>query len=114
MQTLRPTETERPAVTPRTYEQAIWSRDGRHCRWCDRRVHPATSRRVPHGIVYRLARHVAELEWDVRGALLLCAACHARVTGQVTDLWRVVGTQHFLCNGRRVIDATARVAFELA
>jgi hypothetical protein len=86
--------------------KAVDKRDGPICRCCGVRVVATlelqANRREHHHIVRR--RKVAALMTDARNVLVLCQACHEKIT---RNLWHIVGTAKamFALEGKRYLDA---------
>lgn len=91
----------------------VWKRDGGCCRWCHREVRKCLelvpTRGECHHVVPRVNR---QTRWDPRAALLLCAACHERLTGKVNEKCVIVATHVFKVNGIEYPDASKRVRFK--
>lgn len=75
------------------WRRLVRERDEYHCRWCRRRV-VVTIELVPDRAEchHLIRRDVEAVRWDVRNGLLLCLACHQRVTGKVQEKFLVVAT----------------------
>lgn len=78
---------ERPIrkLNERTFKIAVWTRDKYLCRCCARRVIKTVARVPERGEVNHIHGRVGALRFEVRSALLLCLACHEKVTGRVNQ-----------------------------
>ena len=95
------------------WRKAVWARDGGHCRWCQREVRKCLdlvpTRGECHHVVPRANKAT---RWDPRAALLLCAACHQRITGKVKEKCVIVASSVFKVDGVEYPDASKRVRFK--
>jgi hypothetical protein len=68
------------------WKKAVWSRDGRRCRWCRRFVLKTLALVPLRGECHHVnGRVVKAIRWDRRNGALFCGACHERLTGKVAE-----------------------------
>ena len=89
-----------------TFRAAVWTRDRSRCRCCGRLVSRRLARVPERGEVHHLHSRIGARRRDVRTAVLVCLACHERVTGKVDERWAITGTAWFEEDGQPWIDAT--------
>lgn len=95
------------------WKKAVWTRDRGHCRWCRRVCRQCLDLAADRGEVHHVSgRVVRALRWDRRNGLLLCAACHERVTGRVAEKVLMHSRHTFTVDGVRYLDADRPVHFK--
>ncbi len=96
------------------WRKELWARDKGHCRWCKRKV-VKTLELLPergerHHVVPRENRVT---RWDARAALLVCLACHQRLTGKVGgERFVVVASKTFTVDGVQYPDCRKPVIYK--
>jgi hypothetical protein len=90
-----------------------WIRDHGCCRWCKRKVAKTLSLVPERGEVHHVSgRVVKEIRWDRRNGLLVCAACHERLTGKVAEKFVLIPTRTFTVEGVAYANADFAVRFK--
>lgn len=91
----------------------VWKLDGGCCRWCKRKVQRVMDlipeRAEFHHVSGRIVRAI---RWDVRNLILLCAACHERITGKVAEKFLIFSKHTFVVDGIAYINARKRVGYQ--
>ncbi len=108
---------ERPILklNERTFKIAVWARDKYLCRHCERKVIKTVARVPERGEVNHIHGRIGALRFEVRAALLLCLACHERVTGRVNaHRLQIVPTATFTIEQGTFTDATFAVDWRTA
>jgi hypothetical protein len=98
-------------VTAKDFKHAVWTRDKNRCRCCGRKVLKTISRVPERGEVHHVHGRTGDLRFEANTALLLCLACHERVTGKVNDKLVIVPTKFVELRGDKFTDARAVVTF---
>jgi hypothetical protein len=95
------------------WKKSIWKRDGGKCRWCKRvcrqRLDLAPDRGECHHVSGRVVR---EIRWDRRNGLLLCATCHERITGKVSEKFLIHSKHTYAVDGVQYINADKAVRYQ--
>ena len=105
---------ERPLrlVDERAFRTTVRERDRHRCRCCGRKVVYTLTLCPERGEIHHIHGKRGDLRFEDRAALLLCCACHQRVTGKVNDRLLIVWTKTFTIRGEQFTDARAVVHFE--
>lgn len=92
----------------------VWKLDGGCCRWCRRKVERVMDLVPQRGEVHHVSgRVVKAIRWDVRNLILLCAACHERLTGKVGGEKFLIHSKHtFTVDGVNYINARKTVQYQ--
>jgi hypothetical protein len=98
-------------VTEKAFRTEVWTLDKHRCRCCGRKVQQIISRVPERGEVHHIHGRLGDLRFESKSALLLCLACHERVTGKVNDKLVIVATKLFDIRGVKYTDARAVVMF---
>jgi hypothetical protein len=95
------------------WRRDVWIRDHGCCRWCKRKVAKTLSLVPERGEVHHVSgRVVKEIRWDRRNGLLVCAACHERLTGKVAEKFVLIPTRTFTVEGVAYANADYAVRFK--
>jgi hypothetical protein len=95
------------------WKKAIWSRDDGVCRWCHRAVRRCLELVPDRGECHHVSgRVVRDIRWDRRNGLLVCAACHERLTGKVAEKHVITSKHTFTVDGIAYINADKPVRFQ--
>jgi hypothetical protein len=95
------------------WKKAIWKRDEGKCRWCHRVCRQCLDLAPDRGECHHVSgRVVREIRWDRRNGLLLCAACHERVTGKVAERFLIHSRYTFTVDGIAYINADRSLHFK--
>ncbi len=95
------------------WKKAVWKRDGGHCRWCRREVRRCLELVPDRGEVHHVSgRVVHAIRWDRRNGVLLCAACHERITGRVAEKSVIESKHTFTVDEIAYINADKPVRFK--
>lgn len=97
--------------------QIVRTRDKMRCRCCARKVVVTLTLCPERAEVHHLHGRLGSLRFDDRFALLLCCACHERVTGKVNDRLFIVQKAKDMFagpDGRSLIDGRNPVQFKEA
>lgn len=108
---VRMAQSAQQLTADRAFQREVWTRDRYTCRCCRRKVHRALARIPMRGEVHHLHGRLGALRTESRCALLLCCACHERVTGRVNDRLTIEATQTFEVDGQTYTDARQPVIF---
>jgi 5-methylcytosine-specific restriction endonuclease McrA len=93
------------------FRDTVWHRDKGQCRCCGRKVLKMMGRVENRGEVHHIHGRLGDLRCEPRAALLLCLACHERVTGRVNESRvKLIGTKTF--NKGAYTDARYPVVFK--
>jgi hypothetical protein len=98
----------------KAFHDDVWRRDRSVCRRCGTGVRRwlSADTRQPLGDVHHLHGRVGDLRYEPRAALLLCPACHERVTGTIgKPKVHVVATKTFTIRQGTFTDARFPVRF---
>lgn len=101
-------------VTDADFKLIVWKRDKDRCRCCGRKVAKVLTRLPERGEVHHVHGRLGDLRFEPRAALLVCLACHERITGKVNDKLVIVPTKFFELNNEKYTDARAKVTFRKA
>lgn len=97
----------------RTWKAAVWKRDGGQCRWCRRIVRRVLDLCPDRGEVHHVSgRVVVAIRWDPRNGILLCCACHERITGKVSEKHVIESKHTFQVEEIAYINADKPVKFK--
>jgi hypothetical protein len=95
------------------WKRAIWKRDHGLCRWCHRVCRRCLDLAPDRGECHHVSgRVVREIRWDVRNGLLLCAACHERITGRVAEKSLIHSKHTFTVDSVAYLNANKPVRFQ--
>lgn len=95
------------------WKKAVRKRDGMHCRWCKRKVEICLDLVPERAECNHISgRVVLAIRWDVRNGLLLCCACHERITGKVNERFVIYSTKTFTVDGVSYINGDKPVKFK--
>lgn len=94
------------------WKRELWKRDSGRCRWCRRAVRQCLELVPDRGECHHLSgRVVKDIRWDRRNGLLVCAACHERLTGKVAEKHVIVSRHTFTVDGMQYINGDQPVRF---
>ena len=94
------------------WKRDVWARDGGRCRWCKRLVKKSLVLMPDRGEVHHVEpREHRPTRFDRRNGLLVCAACHERISGKVNEKFVIVSSKHFTLGGIEYLDADQPVRF---
>lgn len=95
------------------WKREVRTRDEYHCRWCRRRV-VVTIELVPERAEchHLVSRTVVAVRWDVRNGILLCLACHERVTGVANEKFLIVASATYVVEDIEYPDMRQPVEFK--
>jgi hypothetical protein len=99
-------------VTEKDFKQEVWTRDKSRCRCCGRKVQKIMGRVPERGEVHHIHGRTGDLRFEAKAALLLCLACHERVTGKVNQKLVVVPSTTFTMRQGTFTDARHPVKFQ--
>lgn len=99
-------------VTDAQFKKIVRERDRMRCRRCGRKVIVTMDRDPLRCEVHHVHGRVGVLRHEDRCALVLCCACHEKVTGKVNEKLIIVATKTLVIDGRTLTDARAKVTFE--
>lgn len=96
------------------WRKEIWTRDKSACRWCRRKVVKAMDLLPERGECHHVVpRENRVTRWDSRAALLVCHACHERLTGKVGgERFVVVASKTFTVDLVQYPDCRRKVSFK--
>jgi len=96
------------------WKKDIWKRDKSCCRWCKRKVVKSLELLPERGECHHVVpRENRITRWDARAALLVCNACHERLTGKVGgERFVVVALRVFTIDGVQYPDCRKKVTFK--
>lgn len=95
------------------WKKAVWKRDCGRCRWCGKEVRRCLDLVPDRGEAHHISgRVVRAIRWDVRNGLLVCAACHERLTGKVAEKHVIVSRHTFTIDGVSYINADKPLRFQ--
>lgn len=96
------------------WRKAIWKRDKGKCRWCRRECLKTLELRPERGECHHVTpRENRATRWDARSSLLVCLACHQRLTGKVGgERFVVVAAKTFTVDGVQYPDCSGAVNFK--
>lgn len=98
--------------TDEKWRRAVRKRDGMCCRWCRRHVVVCLALVPERAECHHVGgRAVKAIRHDVRNGLLLCAACHAFVTGKVNERHLIESAHTYSVDGVSYINADKPVRF---
>lgn len=93
--------------------RAVWTRDQGRCRWCKRRCLKTLTLDPARGEVHHVSGKVVRaIRYDRRNGLLLCKACHERITGAVAEKTLIHSRYTFTIDGVRYLNADKAVRFQ--
>lgn len=95
------------------WRRQVRERDCYHCRWCKRRV-VVTIELIPERAEcnHLVGRADERVRWDVRNGILLCLACHQRVTGKVAEKFLIVASELYVVDGIEYPNGSKDVEFK--
>ena len=95
------------------WKKAVWKRDECQCRWCRRKVRKCLELAPDRGECHHISGHIVkEIRWDRRKGVLLCAACHERVTGKVAEKHVIVAKHTFTADEIAYINGDKPLQFK--
>lgn len=95
------------------WRKEVWSRDRGACRWCRRPVERRIDLHPTRGECHHVSgRVICAIRWDRRNGLLLCKACHERITGKVAEKHVIESKHTFTVDGVQYINADKPVKFK--
>jgi len=99
----------------RLWREAVWARDGGKCRWCRRHVVKSLALLPERGECHHVTpREHRATRWDARNGVLVCAACHQRLTGAVGgEKAVIIAGRTFSLDGREYPDASGPINFKV-
>jgi hypothetical protein len=98
-------------IDEKAFKAAVWARDRGFCRVCSRKVQKVLARIPARGEVHHTHGRAGDLRFEVRAAILVCAACHERLTGRVNDKLSAVPSRTFTIRQGTFTDATFPITF---
>lgn len=99
-------------IDERAFRQAVWQRDGGHCRCCGRKVIKSITKSKERAEVHHIHGRGKDLRFEPRAAILTCGFCHERLTGKVNDRLAIVATKTFKIRQDEFTDANFKVHFQ--
>lgn len=91
----------------------VWKLDGGCCRWCKRKVERVLDLIPQRAEFHHVSgRIVKAIRWDIRNLILLCAACHERLTGKVSEKFLLYSKHTFTVDGIAYINARKPVHYQ--
>lgn len=100
------------ATAEARWKREVWIRDRGCCRWCKRKVVKTIALVPERGECHHISgRVVPAFRYDRRNGLLVCLACHERLTGMVNEKHVVVPTKMFRVDGVAYTNADHAVMF---
>jgi len=103
-------------VDEKKFRGQVWHRDRNRCRCCGRKVIKTLARVPERGEVHHCSGRTGWLRYEANGAILACLRCHERLTGRVSEKWKIEPVEPIWwlstsSDGKRCIDARKNLKF---
>ena len=103
-------------VDEQKFRASVWFRDRNRCRCCGRKVIKTLARVPERGEVHHCSGRAGWLRYDANGAILACLRCHERLTGRVSEKWKIEPVEVIWWfavgdDGKKYIDARKQLKF---
>jgi hypothetical protein len=95
----------------KAFRKVVIARDGNICRCCGRKVIPTLSHVPERREVHHIHGRRGDLRHEPRAALILCCACHEKVSGAVNVKFVIMATKTFRIRNREYTDARHPLKF---
>ncbi len=101
-------------VDDKAFKDAVWLRDKKRCRCCERKVLRIMGRTPERGEVHHLHGRTGDLRFEADSAVLVCLGCHEKLTGRVAEKWIHIASKTYTTRQGTFTDARAPIKFQRA